>query len=67
MYTDVSAPVLSQVEEEVKYSCTIHKYTRMLSRNTAMPEFNMLKNRLFMVYIKVASAFVSCMGITTYM
>ena len=51
----------------MKCSYTIHEYTRISSRNTAMPESNILENRLFMVYINVAGAFISPMSITTYL
>ena len=39
----------------------------MSSRNTAMPEFNIKENRLFMVCMNIAGAFVSPMGIKTHL
>ena len=50
----------------MKCSCTIHKYTRISSRNTATLESNTSKNRLFMVHMNVAGALVSPMGIMTH-
>ena len=50
----------------MKCSFTIPEYMRISSRSTATPESNISENRLFMVYMNVAGAFVSSMGITTH-
>ena len=40
---------------------------RMSSRNTAMPESNILENRLSMICMDMAGAFIRTMGITTHL
>ena len=65
MYTDISLPVL--FSNNVKCSYIVCKYTRMSSRKTATLESNISENRLFMVYMNVAGAFISSMGITIHL
>ena len=50
----------------MKCSFTICKNMRMSSRNTAMPESNILENRLFIVFKNMAGVLVSPVGITTH-
>ena len=51
----------------MKYSFTVCKYTRISSRNTAMPKSNILENRFSMVHMNMVGAFISPMGITTHL
>ena len=50
----------------MKYSFTICKYLEISSRNTAMPESNILENKLFMVPMNMVGIFASPMGVTTH-
>ena len=76
MYTDVSTPAPSQVVSSVPSlykssqgyilvyeSAEVH----ISSRNTVMPESNILENKLFIVCMNIAGVFVSFMGIITHL
>ena len=57
----------SNLLSNVKCSFTVSECTKISSRNTATIESNMAENRLVMICMNMAGAFISPMGIATHL